>query len=376
VPADNSMSNPLIPDRILPFKITKEEAIQKIEEYLKDKRKHARKEFLQAFNPDEIIPVYFPYMLVDIKAHSNVSGLGEVDPTGEVRRGKRTITVCNVKKEFDLLIDDLMIESNRASSLNTINTTNHVISAVSPFDTANCVEFNVNFLNGFSSENRDLDVVELNSKIKAIVEDISSKEVEKMEGNFNRGVLWDYPESEIIGTQWTSALLPVWIYSYYEKTTGVKYYIAVNGRTGKTIGSIPFYDNGLKRESFIKLITRPLYLIFLIAIILCFIPFLIALFANSYSDITITMDLLSSPFVIVGSVGLLLYVLFAFFKYYEILDDEREKYSSDKKNIDYITQATYRTNNIDTKEDIIDSYDTSKRAINNKNTSTYSVSIR
>ena len=344
---DKSVNNPKIPDRILPFKVSKEEAVQKINDYLKDKKKRAKKEFLAAFKPEEVIPVYLPYMLVDVKAHTNISGIGEVDPEPNVGGRVKTITVCNVKKDFDLLIEDLMIESSKISRFNSNNATNHVISAVSPFDTENSVEFNANFLNGFSSENRELDIVEIKSKIQGIVEDISASEAKKMYDQFNRGVLWSLPESSVLGTQWTSAFLPLWLYSYYEKETGIRYYIAVNGRTGKTVGSIPCVDFGLKIDAFKNFLIHPMSIISLTVII----GFLVL------AILVPELDILKW----IGIIMLFIYSLFAYFGFYKRLDDEREKYSSDKKSIDYITQAKYKTANINSSDDIIDSYDTSKR---------------
>ena len=359
---DKSVNNPKIPDRILPFKLSKEEAVQKINDYLKDKKKRAKKEFLAAFKPDEVIPVYLPYMLVDVKAHTNISGIGEVDPEPNVGGRVKNITVCNVKKDFDLLIEDLMIESSKISRFNSNNATNHVISAVSPFDTENSVEFNANFLNGFSSENRELDIVEIKSKIQGIVEDISASEAKKMDGQFNRGVLWSLPESSIVGTQWTSAFLPLWLYSYYEKETGIKYYIAVNGRTGKTVGSIPCVDAGLKIDAFKNFLIHPLSIISLTVII----GFLVL------AIIIPELEILKW----IGIIMLFIYSLFAYFGYYKRLDDEREKYSSDKKSIDYVTQAKYKSTNINSSDDIIDSYDTSKRGYASQKNSSSAIVLK
>ena len=359
---DKSVNNPKIPDRILPFKLSKEEAVQKINDYLKDKKKRAKKEFLAAFKPDEVIPVYLPYMLVDVKAHTNISGIGEVDPEPNVGGRVKNITVCNVKKDFDLLIEDLMIESSKISRFNSNNATNHVISAVSPFDTENSVEFNANFLNGFSSENRELDIVEIKSKIQGIVEDISASEAKKMDGQFNRGVLWSLPESSIVGTQWTSAFLPLWLYSYYEKETGIKYYIAVNGRTGKTVGSIPCVDVGLKTDAFKNFLIHPLSIISLTVII----GFLVL------AIIIPELEILKW----IGIIMLFIYSLFAYFGYYKRLDDEREKYSSDKKSIDYVTQAKYKSTNINSSDDIIDSYDTSKRGYASQKNSSSAIVLK
>ena len=43
------------------------------------------------------------------------------------------------------------------------------------------------------------------------------------------------------GTRWVAMYLPVWLYSYHQPGSdgGMLHYIAVNGRTGKTMGSVP-----------------------------------------------------------------------------------------------------------------------------------------
>jgi hypothetical protein len=59
--------------------------------------------------------------------------------------------------------------------------------------------------------------------------------------NYTGGVRWDAEQTAIKGTRWVSMLLPIWLYAYTEATpTGqMMHYIAVNGRTGETQGSVP-----------------------------------------------------------------------------------------------------------------------------------------
>jgi hypothetical protein len=54
-------------------------------------------------------------------------------------------------------------------------------------------------------------------------------------------VRWEQESLDLHGTRWVSMYLPVWLYSYHQpgKNGGMLHYIAVNGRTGETMGSIP-----------------------------------------------------------------------------------------------------------------------------------------
>jgi hypothetical protein len=62
---------------------------------------------------------------------------------------------------------------------------------------------------------------------------------------FGRGVRWERERIDIKGSRWVSMYLPVWLYAYHQPGpggrpgAGLTHYIAVNGRTGETMGSVP-----------------------------------------------------------------------------------------------------------------------------------------
>jgi hypothetical protein len=74
---------------------------------------------------------------------------------------------------------------------------------------------------------------QLLSIVRAQVEDSVSR--------YDRGVRWEQERLDVHGTRWVSMYLPVWLYSYHQPGSngGMLHYIAVNGRTGETMGSIP-----------------------------------------------------------------------------------------------------------------------------------------
>jgi hypothetical protein len=58
---------------------------------------------------------------------------------------------------------------------------------------------------------------------------------------YDRGVRWEAEGLDVHGTRWVAMYLPVWLYSFYHQDGGraMVHYIAVNGRTGETMGSVP-----------------------------------------------------------------------------------------------------------------------------------------
>lgn len=58
---------------------------------------------------------------------------------------------------------------------------------------------------------------------------------------YDRGVRWEEEGLDLHGSRWVSMAMPVWLYSYHQPgpNGGMLHYIAVNGRTGETMGSVP-----------------------------------------------------------------------------------------------------------------------------------------
>ena len=70
---------------------------------------------------------------------------------------------------------------------------------------------------------------------------IARAQVVESVSRYDRGVRWEQEGLDVHGTRWVAMYLPVWLYSYHQpgKNGGLLHYIAVNGRTGETMGSIP-----------------------------------------------------------------------------------------------------------------------------------------
>ena len=131
--------NGTIPDAILPFSVTKEEAKKEIEKYLLTKSKYMSEDFLKSINLENVTGVYLPYILVDAKVHCIFEGINHTD------------RAVKVKNEFDATVDDLSIESIINDDKNI--RTNNIINSIMPFDTENCVKFESNYLIGYTCEN-------------------------------------------------------------------------------------------------------------------------------------------------------------------------------------------------------------------------------
>ncbi|MCL2466689.1 MAG: TFIIB-type zinc ribbon-containing protein [Micrococcales bacterium] len=245
---NQQIPNGAVPDAVLPFKITHAEAVDRIRQFAGKRRTFAHSQFKKDFKPENIVGVYMPYMVIDAKASSEVYGRGEITTrrytrgSGNNQQTYYDADVYQVSRQVDFLVDDLTIESSseRANMDVRVNT-NNIINTILPFDTKNAVQWNASYLRGFTSEKRDQNVEAMRPVLENQLLSIGRAQVRPSLARFDRGVRWEQEKLDVAGTRWVSMYLPVWLYSYYhvEGGRGMVHYIAVNARTGETMGSVP-----------------------------------------------------------------------------------------------------------------------------------------
>lgn len=245
---NEQIPNGAVPDAVLPFHIKKEDAIARIRQFVDKRSFLALKQFKDEFTPENVLGVYLPYMVVDANAGGVVSGKGEV----ETRRYTEThndkkITfydadVYAVERQARFTVDDLPIEASaERGNLDTRTNTNNIINAILPFDTKNAVKWNASYLAGHSSEKRDVNVDQLKPVLDDQLLSILRAKVAPSVKRFDRGVRWEHEGIDVKGSRWVAMYLPVWLYSWHQPgpNGGLVHYVAVNGRTGETMGSVP-----------------------------------------------------------------------------------------------------------------------------------------
>jgi predicted RNA-binding Zn-ribbon protein involved in translation (DUF1610 family) len=245
---NEQVANGAVPDAVLPFHIKKDDAVARIRQFVDKRRMFALKEFKEQFTPENVVGVYLPYMIVDGKASADVVGQGEIETarytrgSGDKKKTYYDADVYQVERHVEFTVDDLPLESSgERGKLDTSVNTNNIINTILPFDTKNAVKWNASYLSGFTSEKRDRDVEHLRPRLEDQLLSIARAQVEASVKRYDRGVRWEQEGLDVHGSRWVSMYLPVWLYSYHQpgRNGGMLHYIAVNGRTGETMGSIP-----------------------------------------------------------------------------------------------------------------------------------------
>ena len=245
---NEQVANGAVPDAVLPFHIRKDDAVARIRQFVGKRRLFALKAFKEQFTPENVIGVYLPYMIVDGRASAVIAGRGEIETRRYTKgsdKDKQTYydaDVYQVDRQVDFTVDDLPLESSTTrGDLDSRVNTNNIINTILPFDTKNAVKWNASYLAGFSSEKRNQDVEHLRPRLEDQLLSVARAQVEGSVGRYDRGVRWEQEQLDVHGTRWVAMYLPVWLYSYHQpgRNGGMLHYIAVNGRTGETMGSVP-----------------------------------------------------------------------------------------------------------------------------------------
>ena len=245
---NEQVPNGAVPDAVLPFAITHKAAVEKIAEFAGKRRLFADRAFVAEFKPENVVGVYMPYMVVDANASADLAGAGEVQTrrytrgTGNDKETFYDADVYALDRHVDFTADDLTLEASaERAKMDTSLNTNNVINTILPFDTENAVKWNANYLTGFTSEKRDKGVAHTTPELEHQLLSIARAQVSASVSAYDRGVRWERERLKVHGTRWLAMYLPVWLYSYYQEKDGkaMVHYIAVNGRTGEVMGSVP-----------------------------------------------------------------------------------------------------------------------------------------
>ena len=276
---ENQIPNGAVPDILLPFMLSKEQASKLIEGFVSKRKFFANKTFKAEFTTENIRGVYLPYFVIDATTHGTFKGTaGHVfrkytRGTGNQREFYYDIDYYDIGRDFDLLVDGLTIEGNsKRRNVDIFANTNNVINSIMPFDVENAIAYNGNYLKGFTSERRDTNIDDLRGLAQLQMSDVARVQANGTATTYDAGIKWEEQDLSVKNSLWRSAYFPVWLYSYMETQKNGKkllHYVAVNARTGETMGSVPVSKRRLFIvAAIIEIIAIPIAILVIVAGIL------------------------------------------------------------------------------------------------------------
>jgi len=219
-----------LPDGIIPFKITKDEAVSKFQEWIQ-KKKFIPKGFYSKRQIEKMSGVYFPYWIYGCETDSFMDGTAKdirVWRVGDIEYTEtKTFAVRRAGKvRFHHLPKTALQKAQNA-----------MLKGIFPYDFSAMEKFHMGFLSGFQAEKRDIEKNSLTEKIRQEVRSYAEKRMRDTISGHNAFTMSNH-SCKINEEDFKYTLLPVWILTYRERGNRV-YYFAMNGQTGEIIGKLP-----------------------------------------------------------------------------------------------------------------------------------------
>lgn len=225
----NKLQGEFSPNFVIPFRHTKEDAINAFKKLGKGKILMP-KEFNNKKNIEEMSGIYIPFWLYNYDA----SGIIEADckkittwRSGNYRYTKTDVFAAT--RGGNMSFERIPVDGSKRFP-------NDIMNSIEPFDYKDLKEFNYSYLSGFLSEKYDVTKEEAESEALTRAKNSFIDEMKKDIVGYDVII----PKKDSINLYKSNnayVLLPVWMLNikYKDKI----YTFAMNGQTGKLIGNIP-----------------------------------------------------------------------------------------------------------------------------------------
>lgn len=222
-------SGTLKPDFVIPFKLSREDAIQKLKEHYKGKP-FLPKSFTNANHIQEIRGVYVPFWMFDGEAEGDASY--QATQVRTYRDGKEQVTQTNyfdVYRAGAIAFEKVPVDASSKMS-------DDYMDSIEPYDYNELKPFSTAYLPGFLADKFDVSVEQsreraderctstLQAALRDTVQGYNSCTQTGCSTQLRRGKVH-------------YALMPVWMLN--TKWQGKDFLFAMNGQTGKMVGDLP-----------------------------------------------------------------------------------------------------------------------------------------
>lgn len=219
-----------LPNKIIPFSITREAAEKGFGDYI-SKKKFVPKAFFSKKQIESITGVYFPYWLYDVELNGSMQAEARnvrVWRTGDIEYTETKH--YSVERGGSITLKHLFENALKKANAK-------LARGLMPYDFSQMKEFKTGYLSGFLAERRDIERQEVETKMQQEMRDSAERLLRESISGYNSVSVTNsniVPKKE----DWSYVLFPVWTLTYKAKN-GKIYYYSMNGQTGKVCGELP-----------------------------------------------------------------------------------------------------------------------------------------
>ncbi|WP_438349836.1 TFIIB-type zinc ribbon-containing protein [Paenibacillus sp. FA6] len=223
------LSGTLAPAMVIPFSISKEEAMNAFRKWCKNGRLTPN-DFMTADRIEGITGLYVPFWLYEL--HNKVEVHGHGTKVRTYRKGDYQITET---QHFDVYrkirLNYVKVPIDAAEKMN-----DELMDKLEPFPYGKLKEFKTPYLAGYIAEKYSYDDKELFPRAKEKIKEYINSYIQSATSGYTT-MSFTNKQIDTRVKQADYVLLPVWMVHYdYNKS---KYTFAMNGQTGKIVGKPP-----------------------------------------------------------------------------------------------------------------------------------------
>ncbi|RST61633.1 TFIIB-type zinc ribbon-containing protein [Siminovitchia terrae] len=244
------LSGVLAPAKVIPFTISKEEAMQAFKKWCRNGRL-TPKGFMTADRIKGITGMYVPFWLYDLKTKAKVEAVGT-----KVRKYTRGDYEYTETKFFDVYRDiDLSYIKVPVDASEKMD--DKIMDKLEPFPYDQLKDFKTPYLAGYIAEKYNYDDKVLYPRVESKIKNFIESYIRSTISGYS-SVSYNHKHINTKKVRSYYVLLPVWMVYYdYDKT---EHTFAMNGQTGKVVGKPPIsfqkvaaWFGGIAATSFITL---------------------------------------------------------------------------------------------------------------------------
>ena len=227
-------SGVLKPDLVIPFKLDKKAAIEKLKKHYEGKRLLPRV-FKDENHLQEIQGIYVPVWLFDAGAQADVRFKGtQIRSWSDSRYNYTQTSYFAVSRSGSLAFTRIPVDGSSKMD-------NTLMESLEPYDAAGAVDFQTAYLAGYLADKYDEDaekcIPRANERVKR-----STEEAFAATASGYTSLIPEHSSVRLQQGKTRYALYPVWLLN--TKWNGKTYTFAMNGQTGKFVGDLPM-DKGI-----------------------------------------------------------------------------------------------------------------------------------
>ncbi len=226
-------SGALKPDYVIPFKLSKEDAVAALKSHYKGKFL-LPKVFASQNQIEKVQGVYVPFWLYDGEADGSANY--EATITHSYRQGDYQVTHTDhyaVFREGSLSFEKVPVDASKKMP-------DDYMDSIEPFDYSQLREFSTAYLPGFLADKYDVSVEEGSPRADERCRQTLCDSLRSTVSGYS-GVVQLSSDVHLRRGKVHYALLPVWLLNTRWKDQN--FLFAINGQTGKAVGSLPM-DKG------------------------------------------------------------------------------------------------------------------------------------